>query len=97
MVPTKEFIVPASPSDTRRTELQQWLSEYLSTQLTVPAGEIDPSLPMTAYGLDSITAVALIADVESHLGIELDPDVLWEYPTLASFTSLLAGLPSAAR
>ena len=89
--------MPASPSETRRTELQQWLSEYLSTQLTVPADEIDPAEPMTEYGLDSITAIALIADVERHLGIDLDPDALWEYPTLASFTTLLASLPATAR
>lgn len=73
-----------------REQLQEWLCGHLATQLAVPGGRIDPTEPMSAYGLDSLKAVALLADIEQHVGFEVDPGALWDYPTVAEFTRFLA-------
>jgi acyl carrier protein len=41
--------------------------------------------------LDSLKAVALLADIEQHVGFEIDPGALWDYPTVAALTSFLVG------
>lgn len=70
--------------------LQEWLSLYLAAQLRVPEGTIDPDEPMSAYGLDSLRAVAVLMDIEEHVGFPIDSDVLWDYPTVAAFARFLA-------
>jgi acyl carrier protein len=78
-------------TDERYAELQEWLCAYLAEELRLPAGSIDPATPMSAYGLDSIKAVGMLVDVEDRVGFDIDPNALWEYPTVAAFTELLVG------
>jgi acyl carrier protein len=80
-----------SPSSTAvvEAELQEWLCAHLAAQLKV-AGGVDPDEPMSAYGLDSLRAVAVLTDVEEHVGFEIDSDVLWDCPTVASLARFLA-------
>ncbi|WP_067452320.1 acyl carrier protein [Actinomadura macra] len=78
-----------SGSSDLRTELQEWICVYLAEELRIPVGSIDPTEPMSAYGLDSVRAIMLLADVEERVGFEIDPNALWEFPTVASFTDLL--------
>ena len=56
------------------TELSDWLCAYLAAELRLPAGSIDPSEPMSSYGLDSVRAITLLTEVEDHvLGASVDP------------------------
>jgi acyl carrier protein len=81
-----------SPSSTAQiqAELQEWLCEHLAVHLKITDGRIDPAEPMSAYGLDSLRAVAMLAQVEEHVGFEIDPDVLWDHPTAADLACYLA-------
>ena len=42
--------------------------------------EIDSDIELTEQGLDSMSATALISELESSLKIEIDPDIIFEYP-----------------
>ncbi|GAA4236743.1 acyl carrier protein [Actinomadura meridiana] len=77
--------------DFHTDELQDWLCAYLAAELRLPVGSIDPGEPMATYGLDSVRAITLLIEVEDHVGFEIDPNALWEFPTVASFTELLIG------
>jgi acyl carrier protein len=79
-----------SDVDTTQARLQEWLCQRLAVQLKVANGAVDPAMPMSSYGLDSLTAIAVLTDVEEHVGFEIDPGALWEYPTVAEFTRVLA-------
>jgi acyl carrier protein len=70
--------------------LQEWLCRHLAAQLRLPYEAIDPAERMSAYGLDSLRAVAVLIDVEAHVGFPIDPGDLWEYPTAATFARFLA-------
>ncbi|XVV09978.1 acyl carrier protein [Actinoplanes sp. CA-131856] len=72
------------------TELCEWLCAYLVAELRVPGGRIDPDEPMVNYGLDSLTAAAVLTAVERRVGFEVDPNALWDHPTVAAFTGFLA-------
>jgi acyl carrier protein len=80
----------SSTADPARAELCEWLCAYLVAELRVPHGRIDPGEPMVNYGLDSLTAVAVLAAVERRVGFELDPNSLWDYPTADAFAGFLA-------
>lgn len=87
----------ASGSDTVQTELCEWLCAYLSTELRVPRSRIDPHEPMVNYGLNSLTAAAILEATERRVGFEIDANALWDFPTAASFTEFLAGRITAGR
>jgi acyl carrier protein len=71
-------------------ELRDWLCAHLAATLKVAGGTIDPAEPMSAYGLDSLRAVAVLTEVEERVGFEIDSDVLWDHPTVAAFARYLA-------
>jgi acyl carrier protein len=62
-------------------EIEDWLLSHLRERLGPGAEEIDAHLPFSYYGLDSLDAVALAAELEEWLGVEVTPDVAWDYPT----------------
>jgi acyl carrier protein len=81
----REPVRPADPA-----ELRAWFRARLAEEVGLPVGSIDPAEPMAAYGLDSVSAITLLTEVEERLGCEIDPNALWEFPTVDSFASLLA-------
>ena len=41
---------------------------------------IDSDIELTEQGLDSMSLTALISELESSLKIDIDPDIIFEYP-----------------
>jgi acyl carrier protein len=76
--------------------IQQWSVNYVSKLLGTPAERIDPNVNVDNLGLDSATAVALIMSLEDWLDIELMPELLFDYPTIASLSNHLAGRVAAS-
>jgi acyl carrier protein len=73
-----------------QADLQDWLCRHLAAQLRLPHEAIDPAERMSAFGLDSLRAVAVLIDVEKHVGFPIDPGALWDYPTAETFARFLA-------
>ena len=72
--------------------LADWLSRELGRMLSRRAEAIDRQAPFAELGLDSRSAVALVAALEDHLGgAALDPTLLWQYPTIAALADFLSG------
>ncbi|MEV4641064.1 acyl carrier protein [Actinoplanes sp. NPDC049548] len=82
-------------TNTARTDLCEWLCVQLAKELRLPPATIDPDEPMVTYGLDSLTAAAILAVVEQHVGFKVDPNALWDHPTAAAFAGFLAAGPAA--
>lgn len=77
-------------------ELSAWIAAHLSRELNLPLEKIDPRASLARYGLDSLQAVALIADLEDYLGRRLDISVAWDHPTIEALARHLAA-PNAPR
>jgi acyl carrier protein len=70
--------------------IQAWLIAYLAAFLEIDLQEVDPSTPFERYGLDSAAAIGVTCDIEDWLGRELDPALLYEYPTITELAQHLA-------
>ncbi len=66
----------------RSGAIRDWLVSQFAETLDVPPQEIDLNEPLTSYGLGSIQALTLVADLEDRLGRELPPTLLWDCLTL---------------
>lgn len=71
-------------------EIENWLISYLVLYLKVPANEINISEPFAKYGMDSSVAVSATGELAQYLGLELEPTLFWEYPSIKAVAKYLA-------
>ncbi len=67
-------------------EVQTWIVNYVAELLEINPNRIDAAIPFDRYGLDSSAAVGLAGDLEDWLERELDPTLLYDYPTIKTLS-----------
>jgi acyl carrier protein len=80
----------ASSSVPTDTEIQDWIVDYLAGILEVDAEELDVTIPFDRYGLDSSAAVGMTGDLADWLNREIDPTLLYDYPTIEALVQYLS-------
>jgi acyl carrier protein len=78
---------------TTAAEIQAWLLERLQDRLDDDAEPVEPHLPFSYYGLDSIDAFELAAELEEWLGQPVSESLTFDYPTVSAVARYLAGEP----
>ncbi|BAZ49187.1 hypothetical protein NIES4103_17980 [Nostoc sp. NIES-4103] len=71
-------------------KIKEWLVQYLSELLEISSEKIDAKNTFERYGLDSSAAMVLTGDLGDWLGKELDPTLVYDYPTIAALAEHLA-------
>ena len=74
-----------------QSTLEQWLAEQIAGYIGTEAGEIHPEADFGDYGLESVSAFVLCGDIETHLGLTVEPTVTWDYPTVRALATHLRG------
>ncbi|GAA3442451.1 hypothetical protein GCM10018955_18890 [Planomonospora venezuelensis] len=74
-------------------EIRRFLTERIATRCRLPLTGVDPDRPLEEFGLSSRDAVAVAGELETLLGRELGPTLVWEYPTV---NRLARGLAASA-
>lgn len=77
-------------------DLQAWIVSYLAELLEIDPDEVNVTIPFDRYGLDSSAAVGMTGDLEDWLGCEIDPTVLYDYPTVDALVKHLSSELSKA-
>ena len=72
------------------TEIQACLVSFLAELLEIKPEEIDVTIPFDRYGLDSVAAAGIIGDLDDLLGSELDPTLIYDYPTIKALAEHLS-------
>lgn len=70
--------------------VQAWLTERFAAHLRRPVEEIDTERPFADYGLDSVVAMSISVDIEDRYGIAIDAGEMWDRPTVAAMSRLVA-------
>jgi acyl carrier protein len=61
----------------------RWLTARLASLLDVSPSTLDPMVPLAEMGVDSVHAVSLVGEIEAHFDIDVDPTLIFDYPTLS--------------
>jgi acyl carrier protein len=79
------------------TEVQTWILTWLERELRASTSRIAPDETLLNYGMDSVTAIMLVGDLENLLKTRLPPTLVWDYPTVNELASVIVSvyLPSA--
>jgi acyl carrier protein len=72
-----------------RRPILRWLSTQLASYLEVPASTINPMTPLAEMGVDSVHAISLVGDIELHFDIDVDPTLIFDYPTLSGIAEFI--------
>ncbi len=70
--------------------IQEWMVDYLSKLLQISRDEIDVSSPFDRFGLDSAALVGMTGDLSDAFGIDVDPTLAYDYPTIEKFAQQIA-------
>ncbi len=73
-------------------EIQEWMVNQIAKLLEIDREEVDITVPFARYGLDSAAAIGLTADLEDWLQRELNPTLLYDYPTIQELSKHLQTL-----
>jgi acyl carrier protein len=73
--------------------IEAWLLDRLQARLPNGTEPIDRHMPFSYYGLDSIDAVELAAQLEEWLAIPVSATLTFDYPTASAVAAYLAGEP----
>jgi acyl carrier protein len=69
--------------------LRDWLRAQIAEYLELAAAQIADDVPLSAYGVDSVYALAILADIEERLDLALDPELIWDHPTIGALSAFL--------
>ncbi len=71
--------------------LQQDILDILSSILYIPAEEINGDVSFRDMGVDSISGVEIVRDMNRKFSLNLDAVVLYDYSTVKTLTEYIAG------
>lgn len=71
-------------------KISEWIVDYMSDLLEIEPDEVDVETTFARYGLDSSAAVILTGDLGNWLGKEIEPTVMYDYPTIAKLAEYVA-------
>ncbi|MCU7881023.1 MAG: AMP-binding protein [Candidatus Thiodiazotropha sp. (ex Lucinoma aequizonata)] len=80
-----------APKRAGSAHIRQWLIDKIARVTGLAEHTISPTKPFAEYGLNSVQQIGLLAELETWLGIPIEPTLAWEYPTLTALASFLAG------
>ncbi|MET9213753.1 MULTISPECIES: acyl carrier protein [unclassified Nocardia] len=72
------------------TSIQDWLVERVADYTDRAPHQVDPSIPLAELGMDSVSAVSLCGEIEDRWSLEIDPTLVFDYPTIAAIAGYLA-------
>ena len=82
-------------SDITEDALTAWIRDWLAQELEMAAEAIDPDRSLLEYALSSVSATILVGDLEDHLGVELSPTLVWDFPTVSGLAAHLLSSKAA--
>jgi acyl carrier protein len=71
-------------------EIQDWLVGRVGAMVGVQPAEVNPSVPLRRFGLDSVALVHVALDLEEWLGYRFRGNPLHDHPTIESLAHYLA-------
>jgi acyl-CoA synthetase (AMP-forming)/AMP-acid ligase II/alkylation response protein AidB-like acyl-CoA dehydrogenase/acyl carrier protein len=77
-------------------EVEAWLRTWIGRRLAVPAGQIDSSKPFADFGIDSVSAVELSAELGEWLQTPVPATIVWDFPNIRVLADGVTGSPTTS-
>jgi myxalamid-type polyketide synthase MxaE and MxaD len=84
-----------SPNTIAAQQIEQWLVERVGARSGIPRDEVHLTRPFADFGLSSLDAVEISADLEKWLRCSVPPTVVYNYPTISALAEWLTNPETA--
>lgn len=71
------------------TEIESWLRQKVAEYSEREPTSFDRDTPLADLGLDSVYALVLCGDLEDAYGIEVEPSIVWDHPTIGELAEAI--------
>jgi acyl carrier protein len=71
------------PAMSSESEIRDWCLAYVRRIVDDPRVPVGPDIGFAEMGLDSATSAYFIVELEEWVGVELEPELVFDYPTIA--------------
>lgn len=68
-------------------QIIEWLRTWIADLQNRPIAAINPTATFDELGIDSASAIALLIDLEAHLGCSLASQLVIDFPTCTALAS----------
>ena len=97
-VSDSQLVSIADERERRTAEVREWLVKYLGAKLHQAPENVPASQSFERLGLDSLSLMEMITDLEEFTGCSMDSAMLFEHSSVEQLSSYLAALqPSSAK
>lgn len=62
--------------------VQAWIAQKVAGYVERDPSDIDPDVDLVTYGMDSLRALTLSANIEDEYDLEMDPQIAWRHRTV---------------
>ena len=70
------------PRNVSEAEIRDWCTAYVKRTIDDPSITIGPDATFAQMGLDSASSAYFVVELEEWLGIELEPEIVVDHPTI---------------
>jgi acyl-CoA synthetase (AMP-forming)/AMP-acid ligase II/acyl carrier protein len=91
-----EALPDRGPRKATSREIEDWLIQRVAARLHVPTDQVRITTPFLEFGMGSLDAVEIAADLEQWLGRHLSPVAVYNHPNIAALSHWLACPPAEA-
>jgi len=86
--------VALQPKTVTAREAERWLIDRIAARLHLPPSQVHVTTPFLEFGMGSVDAVEIAADLERWLGRRMSPTAVYNYPNIAALAQWLATPPT---
>jgi acyl-CoA synthetase (AMP-forming)/AMP-acid ligase II/acyl carrier protein len=72
-------------------EIERWLVERIAARLRLPPAQVHITTPFLEFGIGSVDAVEIAAELERWLERRISPTAIYNHPNIAALARWLAG------
>ncbi len=87
---TSEADVALLEGPPQAAQICHWLVVYVAALIEFEPSEVLPNVPLGRYGLDSLTAPAMMEDLGQWMGRKVDPALLYKLKTIDEVSAYIA-------
>lgn len=76
----EDTVASLMESENNDDAISEWMLNWISRHTHQNKAEISLSHSLIEYGLDSLAIIQFVQDIGEHLGVTIDPVLVWDYP-----------------
>jgi acyl-CoA synthetase (AMP-forming)/AMP-acid ligase II/acyl carrier protein len=81
----------ARPEIVTAEDIEEWLIERIAARLRMPSAQVHTTTAFLDFGMSSVDAVEIAAELERWLERRISPTAIYNHPNIASLARWLAG------